>query len=496
MKINVTIPSPERIVTINVNHNDKLFMAFEPSLGDYARNGANLEISFHHGGRVVIAGYFAGHERLLPGFILADGTEVAGPEFLSGLNPAIMLDQADTTAWQDEHGFNAPHARGEECIVWDMGSAPELEADCGGVYSDVAWIQAGNKLLGIAADKLVMSVVPVFNYGAFAGEIDVELFSRVYHKNAMNEPVSELNFKYTVNGRYVGEHGLPGLFSQGGSLIVHVEEDGSGFGDAPCSTAQCELDASHLVRSSAGMAACAAGPGCFIFEPEASPARTATADSESSGYEDIARIGGAGLGIFAGGDVTEHVQDYALTDAENRVRAGTMYGQSLSVMEEEHAFINVLNAEQASVFGGPGGGLLNWGADNGLFYGSAGSDISYGGLEPGVSAGYSEVEPQGKDTITDFVTADDHLSFYSLLDEGQTLNDFFADNVTNLALNNVDHTLSFTITSGSLAKDVEIHFNPDDSGFIEAYSSFTEAGGNHDEQQAAMLSFLASISGI
>ncbi|WP_027187022.1 hypothetical protein [Desulfovibrio cuneatus] len=69
-----------------------LHLDFEAQAARFSRQGDNLFIESEDGGRVTMGAYFAGNEiGELPHFVLADGTVVAGEEFLLEQSPTMNI---------------------------------------------------------------------------------------------------------------------------------------------------------------------------------------------------------------------------------------------------------------------------------------------------------------------------------------------------------------------------------------------------------------------
>ena len=85
-------PQVNQDIRVQINNKDALYFAHDLKNSSFTRDGNNLVMRNESGGKVTLVNFFAlGGEGSLPNVILADGSLVAGEEFLRGQAPALDI---------------------------------------------------------------------------------------------------------------------------------------------------------------------------------------------------------------------------------------------------------------------------------------------------------------------------------------------------------------------------------------------------------------------
>ena len=122
------------------------------------------------------------------------------------------------------------------------------------------------------------------------------------------------------------------------------------------------------------------------------------------------------------------------------------------------------------------------GTGDNIVYGSSGND----------TFGWNSESLLGYDKVKDFNTRTDKLSFGDLVGDGESLESFFKDHVSDLTLNSRSRDINFNLVDGDSSKAIELHFSSIDRDFRDVAHDYNAASGS--EQSDILANFLLSLT--
>ena len=93
-EITLPVVTASQHVNLQAVAHSTVTLPFDPSLADFVRDGNNLVIATESGGSITVSNFFSADNEELPTFTLANGTQVAGKDFLLAQSPDMDVETA------------------------------------------------------------------------------------------------------------------------------------------------------------------------------------------------------------------------------------------------------------------------------------------------------------------------------------------------------------------------------------------------------------------